>query len=49
MTENQPSSASAEAEAIAERPEGFAEVEIQLTDAQLEPFTGPHVQGETTA
>jgi sulfide:quinone oxidoreductase len=39
----------AEAEAIAQRPEGFAEVEIPLTDAQLEPFTGPHVQGETTA
>jgi sulfide:quinone oxidoreductase len=39
----------AEAEAIARQPEGFAEVEIPLTDAQLEPFTGPHAQGGATA
>jgi sulfide:quinone oxidoreductase len=37
----------AEAEAIARRPEGFAEVEIPLTDAQLEPFTSP--RGHATA
>jgi sulfide:quinone oxidoreductase len=39
----------AEAEAIARPPEGFAEVEIPLTDAQLEPFMGPHAQGGATA
>jgi sulfide:quinone oxidoreductase len=39
----------AEAEAIARRPEGFAEVEIPLTDAQLEPFTRPRAQGEAPA
>jgi sulfide:quinone oxidoreductase len=37
----------AEAEAIARRPEGFAEVEIPLIEAQLEPLTSP--QGHATA